>query len=77
MAAIRTLLSMAINAAAVVAFILARAVAWPQFAVMVIGSLAGGWFGAHYAQRADPQKMRAFVIGVGLVMSVYFFVTTW
>jgi hypothetical protein len=48
---------------------------WLQFAVMVAGALAGGWFGAHYAQKADPQKVRALVIGVGLAMSAYFFVT--
>lgn len=77
MGALRTLLAAAINASAVVTFIAAKAVLWPHFAVMVIGSLAGGWFGAHYAQRADPQKVRAFVIGIGLIMSAYFFVTTW
>jgi uncharacterized membrane protein YfcA len=75
MGAIRTLLAVAINAAAVVAFIVAGAVLWPQCAVMVAGSLAGGWFGAHYAQKADPAKVRAIVIGVGLSMSAYFFVT--
>ena len=75
MGAIRTLLAAAINAAAVVAFIVARAVLWPQFAVMVAGALVGGWFGAHYAQKADPQKVRVLVIGVGLAMSAYFFVT--
>jgi uncharacterized membrane protein YfcA len=75
MGAIRTLLAAAINAAAVVAFIVAGAVLWPQFAVMVAGALVGGWFGAHYAQKADPQKVRILVIGVGLAMSGYFFVT--
>jgi uncharacterized membrane protein YfcA len=76
MGAIRTLLAAAINAAAVVTFIWAGAVLWPQFVVMVSGALGGGWFGAHYAQKADPQKMRYLVIGVGLAMSAYFFVTT-
>ncbi len=76
MGAIRTLLAAAINAAAVVTFIVAGAVLWAQFAVMVAGALAGGWFGAHYAQKADPRKVRALVIGVGLAMSAYFFVTT-
>ncbi len=76
MSAIRTLLAATINAAAVVTFLLAGAVLWPQFAVMVAGALSGGWFGAHYAQRADPRKMRNLVIGVGLAMSAYFFVTT-
>jgi uncharacterized membrane protein YfcA len=75
MGAIRTLLAVAINAAAVITFIVAGAVLWPQCAVMVAGSLVGGWFGARYAQKADPGKMRAVVIGVGLLMSAYFFVT--
>jgi hypothetical protein len=74
MGAIRTLLAAAINAAAVLTFIVAGAVLWPQCAVMVAGALVGGWFGAHYAQRADPRKVRAFVIGLGLAMSAYFFI---
>jgi uncharacterized membrane protein YfcA len=76
MGAIRTLLAAAINAAAVVTFIVEGAVLWPQFAVMVAGALAGGWFGAHYAQKADPRRVRAFIIGLGFTMSAYFFVTT-
>jgi uncharacterized membrane protein YfcA len=42
---------------------------------MVVGAFTGGWFGAHYAQKADPQKVRALVIGVGIAMSLYFFIT--
>ena len=75
MGAIRTLLAVAINAAAVVTFIVAHAVLWPQCAVMIAGSLVGGWFGAHYAQKADPRKVRGVVIGVGVAMTAYFFVT--
>jgi hypothetical protein len=75
MGAIRTLLAVAINAAAVLTFIVAGAVWWPQCAVMIAGSLAGGWFGAHYAQKADPLKVRVVVICVGVTMSTYFFVT--
>jgi hypothetical protein len=75
MGAIRTLLAAAINAAAVITFIVAGAVLWPHCVVMIAGSLAGGWFGAHYAQKADPRKIRAFVIGLGFAMSAYFFVT--
>src|SRR5579863_5444654 len=75
MGAIRTLLAAAINAAAVLAFIVAGAVLWPVFAVMVAGALTGGWFGAHYAQKADPLMVRVFIIILGLAMSAYFFVT--
>ena len=74
MGAIRTLLAVAINAAAVLTFIVARAVLWPQCVVMIAGALVGGWFGAHYAQKADPGKIRYVVIATGLVMTAYFFV---
>jgi uncharacterized protein len=77
MGAIRTLLAAAINAAAVVTFIAAHAVLWPQCLVMIAGSLAGGWFGAHYAQKADPKKVRRLVIGIGVVMTAYFFITVY
>ena len=75
MGAIRTLLSVVINAAAVLAFILAGAVFWGHCLVMIAGSMAGGWFGAHYAQKADPRKVRAVVITIGVAMTVYYFVT--
>ena len=75
MGAIRTLLAVVINAAAVLMFILARAVFWPHCLVMIAGSLVGGWFGARYAQRADPQKVRRVVIAIGVAMSAYYFIT--
>jgi uncharacterized membrane protein YfcA len=75
MGAIRTLLAAVINAAAVLTFILAGAVLWRQCMVMVAGALLGGWFGAHYAQKADPGKVRLAVIAIGVVMSAYYFVT--
>jgi uncharacterized protein len=74
-AALRTLLAATINAAAVVTFILAHAVWWPQGIVMIVGASTGGWFGAHFAQKANPQKMRYLVISIGLAMAVYFFIT--
>jgi len=75
MGAIRTLLAVVINAAAVLMFILARAVLWPHCLVMIAGALIGGWFGAHYAQKADPVKVRRVVIAIGVAMSAYYFVT--
>jgi uncharacterized membrane protein YfcA len=42
---------------------------------MTAGVLAGGWFGAHYAQKADPRKVRGpLVHAIGLTMSAYFFI---
>jgi uncharacterized membrane protein YfcA len=74
MAAIRALLSVVINAAAVLTFVLAGAVFWARGAVMIVGATAGGWFGAHYAQKADPVKVRRVVIAIGLGMTAYYFV---
>jgi hypothetical protein len=74
MNALRTLLATVINAAAVITFILSRAVYWRQCLVMIVGALIGGWLGAHLTQRADPRKVRIFIIALGIVMSAYFFV---
>jgi uncharacterized membrane protein YfcA len=75
MGAIRTLLAATINAVAVLTFVVAGAVLWRQCVVMIAGALTGGWFGAHYAQKADPRRVRAVVIGLGAAMTVYFFIT--
>jgi hypothetical protein len=39
---------------------------------MVVGAIAGGYGGAHYAQKIDPRWVRATVICVGTGMTVYF-----
>jgi uncharacterized protein len=76
MGAIRTLLAATINAVAVLTFILAGAVWWRECVVMIAGALTGGWFGARFAQTADPRKVRIVIIALGLTMSAYFFITT-
>jgi hypothetical protein len=73
MNALKTVLNAAINGAAVVTFIVAGAVLWPQALVMLLGAVLGGYGGAYFAQKLDPQIVRRFVIAVGISMSVYFF----
>jgi len=75
MNALRTLLAVTINVAAVITFIVSGAVYWTHCVVMIAGALLGGWFGARFAQKADPMKIRYFIIALGLGMSVYFFAT--
>lgn len=75
MNALRILLAATINFVAVVTFIVAGVVLWPQCLVMILGSITGGWTGGHYAQKADPKKLRMVVIFIGLAMTLYFFVT--
>jgi uncharacterized protein len=73
MNALKSVLGMAINGVAVVAFVVARAIYWPQAVVMIAGALVGGYFGAHYSLRLPQQWVRWFVIAVGTGMTVYFF----
>lgn len=74
MNAIKTLLATCINGAAVVTFVLANEVLWAQAILMIIAAILGGYFGAYYARKLDPQIVRRFVIVVGSVMTVIFFV---
>jgi hypothetical protein len=74
MNALKTIMGFVINGVAVVAFIVAKAVYWPQGAVMIVGSVIGGYLGAHYAQKLPQQWVRNFVILVGAGMTVYFFI---
>jgi hypothetical protein len=69
---LKAILGTAINGAAVVTFILARQVVWPQGILMIAGAVAGGYGGAHYAQKIDPRWVRASVICVGTGMTLYF-----
>ena len=73
MNALRITLAAVINAVAVVTFIVSGAVFWGQCLAMMAGALTGGWFGAQFAQKADPRKVRWFIIGLGLSLSTYFF----
>ncbi len=70
---LKSLLGAAINAAAVVTFVVAGIVAWPQALLMVAGSLLGGYFGARLAKRVAAQRVRQFVIAMGAAMTVKFF----
>lgn len=71
---LKTLLASICNGMALLTFIVAGAVVWPQAILMLIGAAGGGYAGAWYAQKIAPEKVRAFVIVVGFAMSAYFFV---
>lgn len=74
MNAVKTVLAACINGVAVVTFIVAQAVFWPQAIVMMLGAIAGGYGGATLAHRLPPRAIRWFVIAVGLGVSLLFFV---
>ena len=73
MNALKSVLGSVINGVAVVTFVVARAIYWPQAVVTTAGAIVGGYFGAHYALKLPQSWVRGFVVVVGVVMTVYFF----
>ncbi len=73
MNALKTVLGSLINGVAVVMFVIAGKVIWPQAVVMIAGAIIGGYFGAHYAKKMEPAKIRLFVILIGFSMTAWFF----
>jgi uncharacterized protein len=70
----KTLLVSVVNGVAIITFILARVIVWPQALVMLVGAATGGYTGAHFAQKMNPQHVRRIIIAVGFAMSIYFFI---
>jgi uncharacterized membrane protein YfcA len=74
---LKTLLATCGNGMAVIVFIFAHAVIWPQALLMVFGGGLGGYAGAWYAQKLDPRTVRYIVIAIGYTMTTYFFWRTY
>ncbi len=71
---LKTLLASICNGMALLTFIVARAIIWPQAVLMIVGAVTGGYAGAYYAQKLAPERVRMLVIVIGFAMSAYFFV---
>ena len=66
-----------VNGVAILTFVLARVIVWPQACLMIVASLIGGYAGAYFAQKMNPAHVRWLVVVVGFGMSAYFFVRNW
>lgn len=73
MNAYKTVLASLCNGIALVPFLIARAIIWPQALLMLVGAAIGGYFGAYYARKMNPIHVRWMVIATGATMSLYFF----
>jgi len=69
---LKALLASAINAVAIVTFIVAKAIVWPSALVMIVGAAAGGYGAARIAQRIPQRLVRGFVVVIGITMALYF-----
>lgn len=70
----KSLLVSVVNGVALITFIWARVIVWPQALLMLVAAMIGGYVGAHYARKMNQQQIRYVVIVVGLSMSTYFFI---
>lgn len=69
---LKNLFATLINGAAVVYFMVTGAANLPVAATMAVAAIAGGFLGAHTAQRLSPALLRWLVVGYGLVVAGYF-----
>jgi uncharacterized membrane protein YfcA len=71
---LKTVLGTLINVIAFGFFAVKGLVVWHLALLMAVGAITGGWLGARTARRVDQRLLRAFIIAVGVVVSVWLFV---
>ena len=69
----RTLLGGVANSMAVVLFVVARKIWWPQALTMLAATVIGGYIGARTAKKVDPRYMRAAISATSIAITVAFF----
>jgi uncharacterized membrane protein YfcA len=69
MNAAKNLLVLAVNLVAACAYTLVAfdRISWAAAGLIAVGSLVGGWLGAHYGRRLSPNALRAVIVVVGLI----------
>jgi uncharacterized membrane protein YfcA len=73
----RTLLVSAANTVAVLAFVAAGAVRWPETLAMLAGAVIGGYGGAQIGRRAPASVIRAVTLCTTACITLAFFVKTY
>jgi len=69
----KTVLVLTMNVVAVVLFIGARKIWWPQTLAMLFAAVIGGYVGARSAKKVNPRYVRAAITVVSVSMTVAFF----
>ena len=61
------------NLCAIGTFIVSRRIVWHDCLVAMIFAGVGGYIGARYAKRLNPDVLRGIVVVTGVVIAAYFF----
>ncbi len=73
-AATKNMLAMAMNASATVLFAFSSLTRWPAATALCAGAISGGLCGSWLIRRLPERVIRAFVVGVGTLLTVWMFV---
>ena len=71
--AMKVVAACASNFCAIVTFIVSGRILWHYCLVSMVFAGAGGYIGAKYAKRMNPDVLRAVVVVTGIVIAGYFF----
>jgi uncharacterized membrane protein YfcA len=72
--ATKNLLAGVMNFAAVLVFAFSRDVDWKDVLILAAGSIVGGQIGAYLLARINVALLRAFVVAIGIVLTVGLFI---
>jgi uncharacterized membrane protein YfcA len=70
--ALKQLIALVVNFAAVVLFLFSGRVMWSAAVVMMVGALLGGMLGGRLATAVRPQTLRVAVVGLGVAVAAVY-----
>jgi len=73
---LKVMLAFLINVVAAVYFIGSGLIHWTTVGIMMVGTIAGGFTGAHYAQQVPQKIVRRLISAIGLMISAVLFYRT-
>ncbi len=71
--AMKVVAACASNLCAIFTFIVSGRIIWHFCLIAMVAAAFGGWIGARYTRRMNPEVMRAVVVITGIVIAAYFF----
>jgi len=70
---LKQVIALVTNLLAALLFVVAAPLHWPSVVLLAIASLAGGALGGRLASRIPPERLRALVVGISLVVATVYF----
>lgn len=70
---IKLLVSSTVSLIAIVLFIVDGVIAWYEGALVLVGTLCGGYIAAHLSRQLPQRTVKGFVIVIGTLVTAYYF----